>query len=308
MLALPEGKGYRVSFPVCSPAPETGWVRCKNKEKQPPRPSLEGAWWSQKRDGDLPDSKAEGRWQAHISSAGLWYLCVDMCVCVYVCVCVQGIKCGRRSAWRTMDAGAWHCTGSSDQNRPKEKEMKEGKAVVCEGFTNSWGKRRSEKKDLNDLDNHECMITHLKPDILECRVTWALGSIAMNKAGGGDRITAELFQILNDDAVKVLHSTCQQIQKIQQLPLGFFGNSAVKNLPAIWEVWARSLGGKDPLEKEMATHPSTLAWEILGTESLVLQSTGLQESNHHHHRRGGHRTGECRFSFQSQRRATAKSV
>ena len=92
------------------------------------------------------------------------------------------------------------------------------------------------KKDLNDLDNHECMITHLKPDILECRVTWALGSIAMNKAGGGDRITAELFQILNDDAVKVLHSTCQQIQKIQQLPLGFFGNSAVKNLPAIWEV------------------------------------------------------------------------
>ena len=55
------------------------------------------------------------------------------------------------------------------------------------------------------------VITHLEPDILECKVKWALGSITTNKAGGGDRITAELFQILNDDAVKVLHSICQQI-------------------------------------------------------------------------------------------------
>ena len=62
------------------------------------------------------------------------------------------------------------------------------------------------------------MITHLEPDILECEVKWALGSITMNKAGGGDRIPVELFQILKDDGVKVLHSMCQQIWKIQQWP------------------------------------------------------------------------------------------
>ena len=62
------------------------------------------------------------------------------------------------------------------------------------------------------------MITHLEPDILECEVKWALGSISMNKASGGDRIPVELFQILKDDAVKVLHSICQQIWKIQQWP------------------------------------------------------------------------------------------
>ena len=61
------------------------------------------------------------------------------------------------------------------------------------------------KKDLNDPDNHEGMITHLEPDILECKVKWALGSIATNKASGGDRIPVELFQILKDDAVKVLY-------------------------------------------------------------------------------------------------------
>ena len=62
------------------------------------------------------------------------------------------------------------------------------------------------------------MITHLEPDILECKVKWALGNITMNKAGGGDGIPAELFQILKDDAVKVLHSICQQIWKTQQWP------------------------------------------------------------------------------------------
>ena len=67
------------------------------------------------------------------------------------------------------------------------------------------------KKDLRDLDNHDGVITHLEPDILECEVKWALGSITMNKASGGDGIPAELFQILKDDAVKVLHSICQQI-------------------------------------------------------------------------------------------------
>ena len=66
------------------------------------------------------------------------------------------------------------------------------------------------KKDLNDPDNHDGVITHLEPDILECEVKWALGSITMNKASGSDGIPAELFQILKDDAVKVLHSICSK--------------------------------------------------------------------------------------------------
>ena len=74
------------------------------------------------------------------------------------------------------------------------------------------------KKDLNDPDNHNGVITHLEPDILECEVKWALGSITMNKAMEGDGIPAELFQILKEDAVKVLHSICQQIWKTQQWP------------------------------------------------------------------------------------------
>ena len=76
------------------------------------------------------------------------------------------------------------------------------------------------KKDLQDPDNHEEVITHthLEPDILECEVRWALGSITMNKASGGDGIPVELFQFQKDDAVKVLHSICQQIWKTQQWP------------------------------------------------------------------------------------------
>ena len=76
------------------------------------------------------------------------------------------------------------------------------------------------KKDLHNPDNHDGVLTHthLKPDILECEVKWVLGSISMNKASGGDRIPVELFQILKDDAVKVLHSICQQIWKTQQWP------------------------------------------------------------------------------------------
>ena len=74
------------------------------------------------------------------------------------------------------------------------------------------------KRDLHDPDNHNGVITHLEPDILECKVKWALGSITMNKASGGDGIPVELFQILKDDAVKVLHSICQQIWKTQQWP------------------------------------------------------------------------------------------
>ena len=72
------------------------------------------------------------------------------------------------------------------------------------------------KKELRDPDNHDGVITHLEPDILECKVKWALGSITMNKASGGNGIPVDLFQILKDDAVKVLHSICQQIWKTQQ--------------------------------------------------------------------------------------------
>ena len=74
------------------------------------------------------------------------------------------------------------------------------------------------KKDLHDPDNHDGVITHLEPDILECKIKWALESITVNKASGGDGIPVELFQILKDDAVKVLHSICQQIWKIGQWP------------------------------------------------------------------------------------------
>ena len=74
------------------------------------------------------------------------------------------------------------------------------------------------KKDLHDPDNHDGVVTYLEPDILECEVRWALGSVSMNKASGGDVITVELFQILKDDTVKVLYSICQQIWKTQQWP------------------------------------------------------------------------------------------
>ena len=77
------------------------------------------------------------------------------------------------------------------------------------------------KKDLHDPDNHDHMITHVEPDILESKVRWALGSITANKTSGGDGIPVELFQILKDDAVKVLHSICQKIWKTQEWPQGW---------------------------------------------------------------------------------------
>ena len=78
--------------------------------------------------------------------------------------------------------------------------------------------RRTIQKRYHDPDNHNGVITHLEADILECEIKWALGSITTNKATGGDGIPVELFQILKDDAVKVLHSICQQIWKNQQRP------------------------------------------------------------------------------------------
>ena len=83
--------------------------------------------------------------------------------------------------------------------------------IEAEGIKKRWQEYTEElcKKDLDDPDNHDGVITHLEPDILECEVKWAIGSITTNKASGGDGISAELFPILKDDAVKVLHSICQ---------------------------------------------------------------------------------------------------
>ena len=90
----------------------------------------------------------------------------------------------------------------------------------AEDIKKRWQEYKEElyKKDLHDPDNHDGVITHLEPDILECEVKLALGSITTNKASGGDGIPAELFQILKEDVVKVLHSVCQQIWKTQQWP------------------------------------------------------------------------------------------
>ena len=92
--------------------------------------------------------------------------------------------------------------------------------IEAEDIKKRWQEYTEElyKKDLHDPDNHHGMITHLEPDILKCEVKWALGNITVNKARGGDGNPAELFQILKDDTVKVLHSICQQIWKIQQWP------------------------------------------------------------------------------------------
>ena len=91
---------------------------------------------------------------------------------------------------------------------------------LTEDIKKRWQEHTEElyKKDLHDPDNHNGVITHLEPNTLECRVKWALGSITMNKDRGDDGIPVELFQILKDDDIKVLHSLCQQIWKTQQRP------------------------------------------------------------------------------------------
>ena len=101
---------------------------------------------------------------------------------------------------------------TKDWNGIDLKEAEDGKKRLQEYI------EELDKTDLHDPDNHDAVITYLEPDILECEVKWALGSITMNQAGGGDGIPGELFQILKDDAVKVLHSICQQIWKTQQWP------------------------------------------------------------------------------------------
>ena len=98
------------------------------------------------------------------------------------------------------------------------KDRKGKDLTEAEEIKKRWHEYTEElyKKDLNDLDNYDSVVTHLEPGILDCEVEWTLGSITTNKATGDDRTPAELFQILKDDAVKVLHSVCQQIWKTQQ--------------------------------------------------------------------------------------------
>ena len=101
------------------------------------------------------------------------------------------------------------------------KDRKNKDLTEAEDIRKNWQEYTEElyKKGLNDLDSHDGVATHLEPDILKCEVKWALGSITTNKASRGDGISAELFQVLKDDAVKVLHSVCQLIWKTQQWPL-----------------------------------------------------------------------------------------
>ena len=112
--------------------------------------------------------------------------------------------------------GTFHAKMGSIKDR-NAKDLTE-----TEDIKKTWQEYTEElyKKDLHNPDNHEDVITHthLEPDILECEVKWALGSITMNKASGGDGIPVELFQTVKDDAVKVLHSICQQIWKTQEWP------------------------------------------------------------------------------------------
>ena len=110
--------------------------------------------------------------------------------------------------------GTFHAKMGSIKER-NDKDLTEAEKIK------KWGQKYTEdytKKGLSNPDNHNGVVTHPEPYILECEVKWALGSVTTNKATGGDGIPAELLQILKDDAVKVLHSICQQIWKTQQWP------------------------------------------------------------------------------------------
>ena len=130
------------------------------------------------------------------------------------------------------------------------------------------------------------MTTNLEPDILECEVKWALGRITTNKASGGDGIPVELFQILKDDAVKVLHSTRQQIWKTQQWPQDWKRSVFIPvpkkgNAKECSNYHIIALISHASMEKAMAPHSSTLAWKIPWTEEPGgLQSTGSLRVGH----------------------------
>ena len=123
------------------------------------------------------------------------------------------------------------------------------------------------KKDLHDPDNHDGVITDLEPDILECEVKWDLGSITINKASGGDEIPVELFQILKDDAVKVLHSICQQIWKVRKTTRPF--RYDLNQIPYDYTVEVRnSFKGLDLIE----IVPDELWTEVCD----IVQETGIK--------------------------------
>ena len=119
---------------------------------------------------------------------------------------------------KTRDQENWRYQGKISDKDGHDKGQKQKDLTKAEEIRKKWQEYTEElyKKCLNDMDNHNGVVTHLEPDILESEVKWTLGSITTSKASSGDGIPAELFQILKDDAVKVLHSMCQQIWKTQQ--------------------------------------------------------------------------------------------
>ena len=142
------------------------------------------------------------------------------------------------------------------------------------------------EKDLHNPDNHDSVITHLKPDILECEVKWALKSITTNRASGSNGIPVELFQILKADAVKVLHSMCQQMWKTQQWPQDWKRSVFIPipkkgNSKEYSDYCTIALISHTRTEKAMAPHSNSLAWKIPWTEEPGgLQSTGLLRVRH----------------------------
>ena len=159
--------------------------------------------------------------------------------------------------------------------------------ILRRGGKNTWKNCKKKKKSLTDPNNHDSVITHLEPDILECEVKWAFGSITTNKARGGDGIPVELFQILKGAAAKVLYSICQHIWKTQQwpqdwkrsdfIPVRKKGNA--KEFSNYFKIAFIPYVSK--LEKEMATHSSVLAWRIPGTvEPGGLLSMGPHRVRH----------------------------
>ena len=136
--------------------------------------------------------------------------------------------------------------------------------------------RRTIQKDFYDPDNHNAVITHLELDILEWKIKWALGTIIKNKASGGNGIPVELFQILKDDAMKVLHSICQQIWKTQQWPQDW-KRSAFIPIPKKGN--AKECSNYHTIA--LISHASTLAWKIPWMEEPGrLQSMGSLRAGH----------------------------
>ena len=126
-------------------------------------------------------------------------------------------------SWQTLFKKIRDTKGTFHAKMGSIKDRNGMDLTEAEDIKKRWQEYTEElyKEDLYNQDYHDSVITHLEPDILGCEVKWALESITTNKASGGDRIPVELFQILKDDSVKVLHSICQQIWKTQQWPQGW---------------------------------------------------------------------------------------